>query len=63
VLVLDVPETILARIPGEKLFITKTKTKFTDFSEPEKPFVIFRITPGEFQKIWDIRYGKSQGVN
>ena len=63
VLVLDVPETILARIPGEKLFITKTKTKFTDFSEPEKLFVIFRITPGEFQKIWDIRYGKSQGVN
>jgi hypothetical protein len=63
VIVLDVPETMLERLPGDKLFVTTTKTKFTDFREPEKPFVVFKITPDEFQRLWDIRYGKSGSVN
>jgi len=63
VIVLDVPETMFARLPGEKLFVTTTKTKFTDFREPEKPFAVFRITPDEFLRLWDIRYGKSRNVN
>jgi hypothetical protein len=63
VIVLDVPETILEKLPGQKLFITKIRTKFTDFREPEKPFVVLRITPDEFQRLRDIRYERSRNVN
>ncbi|MBI4963113.1 MAG: hypothetical protein HY913_07550 [Desulfomonile tiedjei] len=62
-IVLDVPEPMLQSMPGEKLFSTETKTKFTDFKETEKPFVVFKITPDEFQQLWDIRYHKSRKID
>lgn len=56
-LVLDTPEALLAELRANAVYVTEIRTKFENFSEPAKPFVVYQGTPGELEKIWNIRYG------
>jgi len=56
-LVLDTPEALLPAWADDIAFITPTKTRFENFAEPPKPFVVYRVTPESLDEIWRRRYG------
>ena len=57
-LVLDTPENLLAAFHPFVLYVSEIKTKFENFSEPPKPFVVYTATPSQLEKIWKRRYGR-----
>jgi len=58
ILVLDTPDKLIPDLRDNIAFQSSIRSKFVDFSEPEKPFVIFNVTPSDLERIWNIRYGR-----
>lgn len=58
-LVLDTPEPLLPVLEKHALYRTTLRTKFENFREPPKPFVVYRGTPEDLEEIWRIRYGRA----
>ncbi|VGO18291.1 hypothetical protein [Pontiella sulfatireligans] len=56
VLVLDAPEKISREFADCLLYSSFIKTKFENFSEAPKPFMVFQGTPQELASIWNARY-------
>ena len=56
-LVLDTPSTILEQLSSFAVYETSIKTKFENFNEPPKPFVVYQGSPAELAAIWTMRYG------
>ena len=55
-LVLDMPEEKLDRYYDKILYISKIKTKFMDFQEKEKPFVVYKVNKDNLGDIIKYRY-------
>jgi len=55
-LVLDTPLSLLDELAPFLMFRTVIETKFENFNEPPKPFVVYRGTPDEMERIWNVRY-------
>lgn len=55
-LVLDTPLSLLDRMPAAVSYITDIHTKFFNFSEPPKPFVVYSGSPEELAAVWNLRY-------
>jgi len=58
IFVLDTPENLLPELRDNVVFESSIRSKFVDFREPEKPFVVFKVTSHDLERIWDLRYGK-----
>jgi hypothetical protein len=56
-LVLDVPKPLLAELAPHERWRSATETRFANFHEAPKPFVIYAITPETLGPIWSIRHG------
>lgn len=56
-LVLDTPEQLLEEFRSSVVYVSGLKTKFENFSEPPKPFVVYIGNAEELARIWDVRYG------
>lgn len=56
-LVLDTPVDLLAELNSHVIYITESKTKFENFNEPPKPFVVYRGRAVELEQVWNKRYG------
>lgn len=59
VLVLDTPEPLLPKFAPHILYATRIRTRFENFQEPPKPFVVYTGSPRELHGIWLERYGRS----
>jgi hypothetical protein len=57
-LVLDTPEPLLPAFAPHIRHITVVRTKFENFHEPPKPFVVYQGAPEELERIWRRRYGR-----
>lgn len=55
-MVLDTPVELLVRLKEHVMYQTDLQTKFENFSEPPKPFVVYQGGPDELESIWKIRY-------
>jgi hypothetical protein len=55
-LVLDTPDGLVQDLSSNVLYRTLIKTKFENFNEPPKPFVVYRGYPAELERIWNMRY-------
>lgn len=56
ILVLDTPDILIPELRDNIIFQSSVRSKFVNFREPEKPFVVFQVNPDEFERIWDLRY-------
>lgn len=56
-LVLDTPQEVLDDFGAQVVYVTKIKTKFENFNEPPKPFVVYQGTAVELEQVWNTRYG------
>jgi len=56
-LVLDTPAGMLDRFEPWRVYRTETVSRFENFSEEPKPFVVYKGTPAELARIWEMRYG------
>jgi hypothetical protein len=56
-LVLDTPGKLISELSSNVIYRTKIETKFENFNEPPKPFVVYKGSPAELQRVWDVRYG------
>ena len=57
-LVLDVPRGSLPAYSNSVLYETRITSKFTNFQEAPKPFVVYRISPEDLEQIWRARFKK-----
>ncbi len=55
-LVLDSPEELCREFSGNIIYASAIKTKFENFNEAPKPFVVYKGAPQELAAIWDVRY-------
>lgn len=56
-MILDTPEDLLPELSSNILYVSNIRTKFENFSEPMKPFVVFSGGSEELGRIWNLRYG------
>ncbi|MBC8207300.1 MAG: hypothetical protein ISR85_06130 [Kiritimatiellales bacterium] len=56
-LVLDTPEDLLKQFESSLLYVSALRTKFENFNEPPKPFVVYGGSAGELERVWTVRYG------
>ena len=56
-LVLDTPETLIYRFRPAEVYVSRIRTRYENFSEPPKPFVVYKASPWELDRIWNERYG------
>ncbi len=59
-LVLDTPEQRLPAFQPHIRYVTNIRTRFENFREPPKPFVVYAGEPRELEAIWRIRYGRAE---
>ncbi len=57
ILVLDTPKHLLPVLSREIVWMSTIESKFTNFQEAAKPFVIYNISPTSIDTIWNTRYG------
>ena len=55
-LVLDTPPEIVSEFSDLIFYQSETETKFENFSEPPKPFVVYKGSPEELERVWHARY-------
>ncbi len=55
-LVLDSPENLCREFEERVLYTGSIKTKFENFSEAPKSFVVYQGEPSELSEIWKVRY-------
>ncbi len=55
-LVLDTPDALITDLHSNVLYTTEIRTKFENFNEQPKPFVVYRGSPAELVHVWDVRY-------
>jgi hypothetical protein len=56
-LVLDSPPEVISEFNPLIFCRSETETKFENFSEPPKPFVVYKGEPEELERVWNARYG------
>ncbi len=56
-LVLDTPRERIPELISNVVYKTVIETKFENFNEPPKPFVVYKGSPKDLQRVWDVRYG------
>jgi hypothetical protein len=56
-LVLDTPKALLQDLAPHERWRSSTETRFANFREPPKPFVIYAVTPETIGLIWSVRHG------
>ncbi|MEI7851443.1 MAG: hypothetical protein WCH86_06380 [Kiritimatiellales bacterium] len=56
-LVLDTPKELIPELISNVFYKTEIETKFENFNEPPKPFVVYRGSPEDLQRVWNVRYG------
>ncbi len=57
-LVLDMPESLLSLFQSNVRYVSSVRTKFENFQESTKPFVVFSGTPQQLESIRLARYGQ-----
>lgn|GEM_PF-1961764 len=55
-LVLDTPGELISELISNVVYRTEIETKFENFNEPPKPFVVYKGSPDELENIWHVRY-------
>ncbi len=55
-MVLDTPATLLDGFRALAIYTTVMKTKFENFNEPPKPFMVYKGSYEELEDIWKVRY-------
>jgi len=55
-LVLDSPPDLLREFSSLVLFSSSIQTKYENFCEEPKPFVVYRTGPDDLKRIWQARY-------
>jgi hypothetical protein len=55
-LILDTPLRMIPKMPATVLYQSEIQTKFENFSEPPKPFVVYSGTPADLGAVWNLRY-------
>ncbi len=59
-LVLDTPDRLLPEFQPHIRYTSSIRTRFENFREPPKPFVVYTGRPDEMQSIWRVRYGQAR---
>lgn len=57
ILVLDTPKALLPELAVHERWRSRTETRFENFQEAPKPFVVYSVTPETIGSIWTLRYG------
>lgn len=55
-LVLDTPLPLRDKLESKAVYTTVIRTKFENFNEPPKPFVVYQGGPADLEHIWNVRY-------